>query len=63
MIVGSAIFGVGWGLCGICPAPLLATIPVSNIKVAFYWGISCVIGIKTIEFLQFVFGKLFKSHK
>lgn len=23
-IIGSAIFGVGWGLCGVCPGPALA---------------------------------------
>ena len=21
LVVGSAIFGIGWGLCGVCPAP------------------------------------------
>jgi uncharacterized protein len=24
LIVGSALFGVGWGMCGICPGPAIA---------------------------------------
>ncbi len=27
MLVGSAIFGIGWGLSGICPGPALANLP------------------------------------
>ena len=28
--VGSAIFGIGWGLCGVCPSPAVAGIGVGN---------------------------------
>lgn len=27
LLVGSALFGVGWGICGVCPGPLLVVFP------------------------------------
>jgi uncharacterized membrane protein YedE/YeeE len=29
-IVGSAIFGIGWGICGVCPGPAIAGIGAGN---------------------------------
>lgn len=29
-LVGSALFGVGWGLCGVCPGPAIAGLGVGN---------------------------------
>lgn len=29
-VLGSALFGVGWGLCGVCPAPALAGLGAGN---------------------------------
>ena len=28
--VGSALFGVGWGLCGVCPGPAIAGLGTGN---------------------------------
>jgi uncharacterized membrane protein YedE/YeeE len=28
--VGAAIFGVGWGLCGVCPGPAIAALGTGN---------------------------------
>ena len=28
--VGAALFGVGWGLCGVCPGPAIAGLGVGN---------------------------------
>ena len=28
--VGAAIFGVGWGLCGVCPGPAIASLGTGN---------------------------------
>lgn len=28
--IGSALFGVGWGLCGVCPGPAIAALGVGN---------------------------------
>ncbi len=33
--VGSAIFGVGWGLCGVCPGPAIAALGTGNITIAW----------------------------
>ena len=30
LIIGSAIFGVGWGLVGLCPGPALASVFTEN---------------------------------
>ena len=32
-IVGSAIFGIGWGLSGVCPGPALAALGTGNTEV------------------------------
>ena len=29
-LTGAAIFGVGWGLCGVCPGPAIAGLGVGN---------------------------------
>jgi uncharacterized membrane protein YedE/YeeE len=29
--VGAALFGVGWGLCGVCPGPAIAGLGVGNL--------------------------------
>lgn len=29
-IVGAALFGVGWGLCGVCPGPAIAGLGTGN---------------------------------
>jgi len=28
--VGAAIFGIGWGLCGVCPGPAIAGLGAGN---------------------------------
>lgn len=37
VVVGGAIFGVGWGLSGICPGAAYASLGVGNIPIL--WGI------------------------
>ncbi len=29
-LVGAAVFGVGWGLCGVCPGPAIAGLGAGN---------------------------------
>jgi uncharacterized membrane protein YedE/YeeE len=29
-LIGSALFGVGWGLCGVCPGPAIAGLGTGN---------------------------------
>jgi uncharacterized membrane protein YedE/YeeE len=28
--VGAALFGIGWGLCGVCPGPAIAGLGAGN---------------------------------
>ena len=30
-VIGSAIFGIGWGLCGVCPGPAIAGLGTGNL--------------------------------
>ena len=30
LLMGSAIFGVGWGICGVCPGPAIAGLGIGN---------------------------------
>lgn len=32
LIVGAMLFGVGWGLAGYCPGPMLAALPLGSAK-------------------------------
>lgn len=36
LIVGSAIFGVGWGVAGFCPGPALATLSTGNNQAVWF---------------------------
>lgn len=36
MLVGSAIFGAGWGLSGLCPGPALAALSFGGWQVALF---------------------------
>ncbi len=38
LVGGSALFGVGWGLAGICPGPALAALTVLEPKVLLFVG-------------------------
>ena len=30
-LIGAAIFGIGWGLCGVCPGPAIASLGAGNL--------------------------------
>ena len=47
LIIGSLIFGIGWGLVGICPGPAIVVMGSANIK-----GIIFVIALLIGMFLQ-----------
>ena len=36
--VGSALFGVGWGLCGVCPGPAIASLGTGNMSLLWALG-------------------------
>ena len=36
--LGAALFGVGWGLCGVCPGPALAGLGTGNLDLLWALG-------------------------
>ncbi|WP_440909788.1 DUF6691 family protein [Candidatus Pelagibacter sp.] len=52
LVLGSLMFGVGWGLGGLCPGPAISSIALIN-----YYSISFVIAM----FVGFYLAKLFES--
>ena len=37
-VIGSAIFGVGWGLSGVCPGPAIAALGTGNMDILWALG-------------------------
>lgn len=51
LLVGSALFGLGWGLGGLCPGP--GVVAVSTGAASFYvWGLSLLAGMKASHMLS-----------
>ena len=46
-VAGAAIFGIGWGLCGVCPGPAIAGLGVGNLAMLVALG-----GIAAGAYLQ-----------
>jgi uncharacterized protein len=44
LILGSAIFGLGWGIGGLCPGPALYLVSAGYPQVMYYWGPASIIG-------------------
>lgn len=44
LLVGSSIFGIGWGLVGICPGPAIVVLGSANIKGVIFF-IALLIGM------------------
>ena len=44
LIVGAAIFGVGWGLSGYCPGPAIASLGLGG-RTAFTFVVAMVVGV------------------
>ncbi|MEJ2793710.1 DUF6691 family protein [Iodobacter sp. LRB] len=44
LIAGSILFGIGWGLAGICPGPGLVALAMGEVK-AFIFVVSMLIGM------------------
>lgn len=45
LVVGAAIFGLGWGLAGFCPGPGLAALPVGGVDAALF-VVAMVVGLR-----------------
>jgi uncharacterized membrane protein YedE/YeeE len=44
LIIGSAIFGIGWGLSGFCPGPALVSL-IYGYKTTFIFCIAMIVGM------------------
>lgn len=38
LVLGSALFGVGWGIAGYCPGPALVAVGAGNLPAAWFTG-------------------------
>jgi uncharacterized membrane protein YedE/YeeE len=36
LVVGAALFGVGWGISGLCPGPAIANLGIAPFSVALF---------------------------
>jgi uncharacterized membrane protein YedE/YeeE len=51
LIIGSTVFGVGWGLAGFCPGPALVSMASGQIQAA--WFVAAMIaGMLAFELLE-----------
>lgn len=50
LLIGAAIFGAGWGLSGLCPAPAVVGVSTGSWSVAVF-VIAMTIGMKAYELL------------
>ncbi|RQZ13775.1 YeeE/YedE family protein [Burkholderia sp. Bp9031] len=51
LVVGSAVFGIGWGLAGFCPGPALVSIGLGSVKgIAFV--VAMLAGMALFEWLE-----------
>lgn len=51
LLVGAAIFGIGWGLCGMCPAASVAALPAGSMS-AICVTVGMAVGILAMRFAR-----------
>jgi uncharacterized membrane protein YedE/YeeE len=51
LIIGSSLFGAGWGLAGLCPGPAIASLALLNINSAIF-VVAMFIGFYLVKFLE-----------
>ncbi len=51
LIIGSIIFGIGWGLAGFCPGPAIVALGAAKLK-AVYFTVAMVIGMIIYDLLN-----------
>ncbi|MGB1399824.1 MAG: DUF6691 family protein [Candidatus Puniceispirillaceae bacterium] len=51
LIIGSAIFGMGWGLAGLCPGPVVASIGLDPARIFPFLAVM-LIGLKIGGFVR-----------
>ena len=56
LVIGSALFGVGWGLVGFCPGPALVSL-VTGYESVIIFVLAMGVGMYAFEVLDLRFGK------
>lgn len=51
LVVGSAIFGVGWGLGGYCPGPAFTSVGAGSME-ALTFGAAMLVGVGSYQFFM-----------
>lgn len=51
LVLGSALFGIGWGLAGLCPGPALATLGTGYPKIIGF-VVSMIAGMRIFEIVE-----------
>ena len=51
LVVGSALFGAGWGLAGFCPGPAIVSLGAGQSKAALF-VLAMVAGMATFEWIE-----------
>jgi len=51
LVIGSALFGIGWGLAGICPGPALVTLSMGAPQ-AIVFFVAMLAGMQLLRFMQ-----------
>ena len=44
LVIGSLCFGLGWGIGGVCPGPVLALLPVFQVQIHVIWFTALIMG-------------------
>jgi|SRR5690606_24141338 len=51
LLIGSALFGIGWGIAGMCPGPAIANL-ATGLPVAFVFVAVMIMSIFVVKFLE-----------
>ena len=51
LIIGAIIFGLGWGLTGICPGPAIANMSGGNVKI-YGFIVMMLVGMQLVSFIS-----------
>ncbi len=51
LVIGSTVFGIGWGMAGICPGPGLVALGMGEIK-ALVFVVAMLVGMGLFEWIE-----------
>lgn len=51
LVLGSVLFGIGWGIAGFCPGPALAALGMGELKAAVF-VVAMLVGMGLFELLE-----------